>query len=40
VNSFKYLGTAVNADSCTEGEIKERITAGNRTYRVHKKKKD
>jgi len=29
----------VNADSCTEGEIKERITAGNRTYRVHKKKK-
>jgi len=26
----------VNTDSCVEGEIKERISAGNRAYRVHK----
>jgi len=37
VNSFKYLGTMVNIDSSTEEEIKERIAAGNRAYRVHKK---
>jgi len=35
LNSFKCLGTAVNPDSSAE-EIKERITAGNRAYRVHK----
>jgi len=27
----------VNTDSCIEEEIKERIAAGNGTYRVHKK---
>ena len=27
----------VNTDSSIEEEIKERIAAGNRTYRVHKK---
>jgi len=37
VNSFKYLGTVVNTDSSMEEEIKERIAAGNRAYRVHKK---
>jgi len=37
VNSFKYLGTMVNTDSSMEEEIKERILAGNRAYRVHKK---
>jgi len=37
VNSCKYLGTTVNTDSCVEGEITERIAAGNRAYRVHKK---
>jgi threonine dehydratase len=36
VNSFKYLGAVVNIDSSVE-EIKERITAGNRAYHVHKK---
>ena len=35
-NSIKYLGTMVNTDSCIEGDIKERIAAGNRAYRVHK----
>jgi hypothetical protein len=38
VNSFKHLGTMVNADSSIETEIKERIAAGNRAYRVHKRK--
>jgi hypothetical protein len=28
--------TAVSADSCIEGEIKERMAAGNRAFRVHK----
>jgi hypothetical protein len=37
VNSFKYLGTVVNTDSCIEEEIKERIAAGNRAFHVHKK---
>jgi hypothetical protein len=37
VNSFKYLGTMVNTDSSVEGEIKERIAAGNRAFHVHKK---
>jgi len=37
VNSFKYLGTMVNTDNSIEEEIKERIAAGNRAYRVHKK---
>jgi len=36
VNSFKFLGTVVNTDSSIEEEIKERIAAGNRAYRVHK----
>jgi len=27
----------VNTDSCIEEEFKERIAAGNRAYRVHKK---
>jgi hypothetical protein len=31
VNSFKYLGAMVNTDNFIEGEIKERIAAGNRT---------
>ena len=37
VNSFKYLGAMVNIDSSIEEEIKERITAGNKAYHVHKK---
>ena len=37
VNSLKHLGTVVNTDSCIEEEIKERVAAGNRAYRVHKK---
>jgi hypothetical protein len=37
VNSFKYLGTVVNADNSIEEEIKERIAAGNRTFHVQKK---
>ena len=37
VNSFKYLGTMVNTDNSIEEEIKERITAGNRAFHVHKK---
>jgi len=36
VNSFKYLGSMVNTDNSIEEEIKERIAAGNRAYRVHK----
>jgi len=38
MKSFKYLGTVVNTDSCIEGEIKARMAAGNRAYRVHKKR--
>ena len=37
VISFNYLGTMVNTDNSIEGEIKERIAAGNRTLHVHKK---
>jgi len=37
VISFNYLGTMVNTDNSIEGEIKERIAAGNRTFHVHKK---
>jgi hypothetical protein len=37
VNSLKYLRAVVNIDSSVEEEIKERITAGNRAYHVHKK---
>jgi hypothetical protein len=37
VNSFKYLGAMVNTDNTIEGEIKERIVAGNRAFCVHKK---
>jgi hypothetical protein len=39
VNSFKYsyLGTMVNTDNSIEEKIKERIAAGNRSYRVYKK---
>ena len=37
VNSCKYLGAMVNTDNSMEEEIKERIAAGNRAYRVHKK---
>jgi len=36
VNSLKYLGSMVNAGNSTEEEIKERIVAGNRAYRVKK----
>jgi len=36
-NSFKYLGTTVNTDNSIDEEIKERITAGNKAYHVHKK---
>jgi len=36
VNSFKYLGSMVNTDNSIEEEIKERIAAGNRAYRVHR----
>jgi len=32
------LGRMVNTDSSIEGEIKERIVAGNRALHVHKKK--
>ena len=38
LNSFEYFGTMVNTDNSIEEEIKERITAGNRNYHVHKKK--
>ena len=38
MNSFKYVGTVVNTDSPVEEEIKERVAAGNRAYRVHRKK--
>jgi len=37
VNSFKYQGTMVNTDNSVEEEIKERVAAGNRAFRVHKK---
>ena len=37
VNSFKYLGSVVNTDSSIEEEIKGRIAAVNRAYRVHQK---
>jgi hypothetical protein len=37
VNAFKYLGSMVNTNNSIEEEIKERIPAGNRVYRVHKK---
>jgi hypothetical protein len=37
VNSFKYLGAMVNTDNSIEEEIRERISAGNRAYHVHKK---
>ena len=37
VNSFKYLGSVVNADNSIQEEIKERIAAGNRAYNFHKK---
>jgi len=30
VNSFKYLETKMNTDSCIEEEIIERVPAGNR----------
>jgi len=33
----KYLGAMVNIDSSIKEEIKERITAGNKAYHVHKK---
>lgn len=36
VNSFKYLGTIVNATNIIEQEIRERITAGNRAYYAYK----
>jgi len=36
VNSFKCLESMLNTDSCIEEDIKERIAAGNRVYRVHK----
>jgi sorting nexin-29 len=35
VNSFKYLRAMVNNDNTIEGEIKERIAAGNRPFRAH-----
>ena len=37
VNSAKYLGTIMNADSLIEEEIKERIAAGNRSFFANKK---
>jgi hypothetical protein len=37
VHSFKYLGPMVNTDNSIEEEIKERIAAGNRAFRVHRK---
>jgi hypothetical protein len=36
--NYIYLGTLVNTDRCIEEQIKEGIAAGNRAYRVHKKK--
>jgi len=37
VNSAKYLGTIMNADSIIEEEIKERTAAGNRSVFANKK---
>ena len=37
VNSAKYLGTIMNADNSIEEEIKERISAGNRSFFANKK---
>jgi hypothetical protein len=36
VQSFKYLGSIVNTNNTVEEEIKERISAGNKAYFVHK----
>jgi len=33
---YEYLGKTVNTDNSIEEEIKERISAGNRAYHVHK----
>ena len=36
-SDFIYLGTVVNTENCMKEEMKERIAAGNRAYRVHTK---
>jgi hypothetical protein len=37
VQSFKYLGSAVNRNNTTEEEIKERVIAGNKAYYANRK---
>jgi hypothetical protein len=37
VGTFKYVGAMVNSGSTIEEEIKERIAAGSRAVRVHRK---
>jgi len=37
VQSFKYLGSAVNQNNTIEEEIKERIIAGNRAFYTNQK---
>ena len=32
VQSYKYLGSAVNSDNSTEEEIQHRIALGNKAY--------
>jgi hypothetical protein len=37
VQSFKYLGSAVNQNNTVEGEIRERIIAGNKVFYINQK---
>jgi hypothetical protein len=32
IHSYKYLGPIINRDKCTDEEIRERITSGNKAY--------
>jgi hypothetical protein len=36
VKAFKYLGSYVNGNNSIEGEIKERISVGNKAYYANK----
>ena len=37
VQSFKYLGSVVNQNNIIEGEIKERLIAGNKAFYANQK---